>query len=77
MTMAKLPRNTAELAFSLLFRHSALGETRKPPDPYFASKIGSLGLEVSEFLTKLYYLIGKSYKLAYFQPRTFTKMFPI
>ena len=46
-------------------------ETRKPLDTQFASKIG--GLEVSEFLSKLY-LIGNCYKLAYVQPRTITKM---
>ena len=46
------------------------GETLKPPDPYFASKIG--GLEVSEFLPKLH-LFGNCYKLAYLEPRALTK----
>ena len=42
--------------------NGASGETLKPPDSYFASKIG--GLEVSEFLPKLY-LIRNCYKSAY------------
>ena len=54
--------------------HGALGETRKPPDLYFASKIR--GLEVSEFLPKLH-LFGNCYKLAYLEPRTITKASPI
>ena len=49
----------------------ALGETWKPPDPLFLKQ--NWGLEVSEFPTKLY-LIGNCYKLAYFQPRTITKI---
>ena len=50
------------------------GETLKPPDPYFASKIG--GLEVSEFLPKLH-LFGNCYKSTYLEPRAMTKISPI
>ena len=42
--------------------NGASGETLKPPDPYFASKIR--GLEVSEFFPKLH-LFGNCYTLAY------------
>ena len=54
--------------------NGALGETRKPPDPYFASKIW--GLEVSEFLPRLH-LFGNCYRSAYLEPRTITKISPI
>ena len=47
------------------------GETLKPPDPYFASKIG--GLEVSEFLPKLH-LFRNCYKSTYLEPRALTKI---
>ena len=50
--------------------NGALGETQKPPDPYFASKIW--GLEVSKFLPRLH-LFGNCYKSAYLEPRTITK----
>ena len=50
------------------------GETLKPPDPYFASKIG--GLEVSEFLPTIH-LFGNCYKSTYLEPRTITKTYPI
>ena len=51
--------------------NGALGETRKPPDPRFLKQ--NRGLEVSEFLPKLY-LFGNFYNLAYLEPRTITKM---
>ena len=54
--------------------NGASGETLKPPDPYFASKIG--GLEVSEFLLKLH-LFGNCYKSTYLEPRAMTKTSPI
>ena len=54
--------------------NGASGETLKPPDPYFASKIG--GLEVSEFLPKLH-LFGNCYKSTYLEPRAMTKTSPI
>ena len=47
--------------------NGASGETLKPPDPYFASKIR--GLVVSEF--------GNCYKSAYLEQRTITKVSPI
>ena len=50
------------------------GETLKPPDPYFASKIR--GLEVSEFLPKLH-LFRNCYKSTYLEPRALTKTSPI
>ena len=50
------------------------GETLKPPDPYFASKLW--GLEVSEFLPRLH-LFRNCYKSAYLEPRTKVKMSPI
>ena len=40
------------LIYSNFQINGTLGETLKPPDPYFASKTGRL--EVSEFLPELY-----------------------
>ena len=54
--------------------NGASGETLKPPDPYFASKIR--GLVVSEFLPRLH-LFGNYYKSAYLEPRAITKASPI
>ena len=48
----------------------ALGETPNFQTSSFPSKIG--GLEVSEFLPKLYF-IRNFYNLAYLEPRTITK----
>ena len=54
--------------------NGASGETMKPPDPYFASKIE--GLEVSEFLPKIH-LFRNCYKLTYLEPRAMAKTSPI
>ena len=54
--------------------NGALGETLKPPDLYFTSKIR--GLLVSKFLPRLH-LFGNFYKSTYFEPRTITKASPI
>ena len=56
--------------YSIFQINGALGETRKPPDPYFASEIWCL--DVSEFLPKLH-LLGNYYKSAYLEPRTISK----
>ena len=47
------PLALSMLTYSNFQINGASRETLKPPDPYFASKIE--GLEVSEFLPKLYF----------------------
>ena len=73
-TFLSRPLALSKPTYSNFQINGASGETLKPPDPYFASKIG--GLEVSEFLPKLH-LFGNCYKSTYLEPRTITKISPI